>query len=88
MGLARSTSGVMGGSMQMKLTLVSVYVKGQRYSKFMYCEYDADGRCRLPANESTFQATLGQTLPYPAVYDEMLGEMGYCGRGITFTPGG
>ncbi len=62
----------------MKLTLVSVWSRGRRISKFIYVPCDmveSDGRTRVP------KAKVGS---YPAVYDNLLG----CRKGVTFIPGG
>ena len=62
----------------MKLTLVSVWCRGKRISKFIHvpCEMvESDGRTRVP------KAKVGS---YPAIYDDLLGYS----KGVTFIPGG
>jgi len=68
----------------MKLTLVSVWCRGKRISKFVRVPYDSDGRCRLPEAKHTKGTGLG----YPAIYGEMLDAEFGKNKGVTFIPGG
>ena len=68
----------------MKLTLVSVWCRGKRISKFIRVPYDSDGRCRLPEAKHFKGTGLG----YPAIYGQMLDTEFGKNKGVTFIPGG
>ena len=68
----------------MKLTLVSVWSRGKRISKFVRVPYDSDGRCRLPEAKHSKGTGLG----YPAIYGQMLDAEFGKNKGVTFIPGG
>ena len=70
----------------MKLTLVSVWCRGKRISKFIRVPYDSDGRCRLPEAKHSARHPVG--LGYPAIYGEMLDAEFGKNKGVTFIPGG
>lgn len=50
----------------MKLTLISLYVSGRRYSRFVMLPYGVDGRVRLTENQ--LFNLIGITVPHSTTY--------------------
>ena len=79
-------SRIVSKEVNMKLTLVSVWSRGKRISRFIRVPYDSDGRCRLPEAKYSSRHPVG--LGYPAIYDKMLDAEFGKNKGVTFIPGG
>jgi len=51
----------------MKLTLISMYVQGHKFTRFVMLPYDSDGRVRLTENQLFH--IMGVTVPRGTTYN-------------------